>query len=208
MRKIGIIPCGGKSRRWNVYPKEMLPLNSNWNLLDRAILLQQRALADVVYLVSSKEKYELHKWWIEHRKWPNVVITLADSVANSICNTIDAVGEAEFLFSMPDTRTDIPLFPEEFTAPLVLGLFETDMPEKFGMVRGNSIVDKQPGAPGHAWGAFMFTDRVAKFWTSNGFDDLTDMLNGAMEEFEHDSWLIQHYRDVASFKDYLAVFGG
>jgi len=184
-------------------------MSSNWNFLDRAILLQQRALTDVVYLVSSEEKYDLHKWWVEkHRKWPNVVITLADSVANSICNTIDAVGEAEFLFSMPDTRTDIPLFPEEFTAPLVLGLFETDMPERFGMVRGDRIIDKQPGASGHAWGAFMFTDSVAKFWTSNKFDDHTDMLNGAMEEFDHDSWLIQHYHDVASFRDYLAVFGG
>jgi hypothetical protein len=210
MKKIGIMPAGGKARRWNGYPKEMLPIGASWTLLDRMILLQQRALVDQIYLVSSQAKYDLHKWWInDHRKWPNVSILLADSVQDSILNGINANGEADFIFSMPDTLTDIPLFPEELEAPLVLGAFHTTQSHRFGMIRGDGIVDKEEGPDGEAWGAFMFNNEVARFWRRNApFVDHTAMLNAAMNAYDWTTWRIEKYLDVASFKDYLKVFGG
>ena len=207
--KIGIIPAGGKATRWNAFPKEMAPIGSTWTLLDRALLLHTRALADRVIIVSSEEKRVLHEWWVnDHKKWPNVIVMAADSIGESIRTAIGTTACADWLFSMPDTYTDNPLFPEELKCPLMLGVFQTERSERFGMLRNNQIVDKQPGGPGIAWGAFMFNEHVARFWWENQFDDLTHMLNRAMEKFEWSTWEIKLYHDVASFQDYLELLGG
>ena len=207
--KCGILPAGGKSKRWDGFPKEMLPSYSgSWTLLDRMILLQQRALVDLVYLMSSEDKYDLHRWWIEDkRKWPNVPILLAGSIRDAILGAINANGRADWVFSMPDTVTDIPLFPEELESPLVLGLFDTDEPERFGVIRDGYIVDKKMGDDGKAWGAFMFSADVAQFWLDNKLEDHTAMLNAAIEEFGFTSWDIHVYRDIASYIDYIKFLG-
>jgi len=206
--KIGIIPAGGKATRWGGFPKELLPTNASWTLLDRMFMLQTRALVDRVMLVSSKDKYLLHKWYVEDKRgWPNASIILADSVKDSIIHAINAVGDADFIFSMPDTITDIPLFPETIDAPLMLGLFETELSDRFGMIRDGQIVDKQDGPPGQAWGAFMFTNEVARFWrrVEKDCEDHTELLNAAMKEFKGGSWTINMYHDIASFNDYLRM---
>ena len=209
MSKFGIIPAGGKATRWNGYPKELLTIGSAWTLLDRMLLLQTRSLTDGIIIVSSDEKYDLHKWWVQdHRKWPLVTIVKADSVMDSITSAISTKGKADWVFGMPDTYTDIPLYPEVIEKPLMLGLFQTDAPERFGVIREDQIVDKQEGNDGQAWGAFMFNAEVAEFWTEGTFLDHTHMLNMAMQEFEWGSWEIESYWDVASFVDYLALLGG
>ena len=207
--KIGIIPAGGKATRWNSFPKELASIGATWTLLDRVLLLHTRALADRVIIMSSDEKRPLHQWWVnDHKKWPNVSVMAAESVAGAIKLAIDSNGEADWLFSMPDTYTDNPLFPEELDKPLMLGVFQTERPERFGMLRDGQIVDKQPGGPGIAWGAFMFNKDVASFWRDNTFLDHTHMLNRALEEFEWSTWEIKLYHDVASFQDYLELLGG
>jgi len=76
--KVGIIPAGGKATRWDGFPKEMLSTVGQWTLLDRTILMHTRALVDRVVVVSSPEKYDLHKWWLgDRRKWPNVGIAVS-----------------------------------------------------------------------------------------------------------------------------------
>ena len=126
----------------------------------------------------------------------------------SIKAAIATTGKADWLFSMPDTYTDLPLFPETLSSPLVLGQFDTKYPERFGMIRDGQIVDKQEGSPGKAWGAFMFNADVAEFWTKNTFLDHTHMLNRAMDEFEWTTWDIGIYVDISSFMDYLNLLGG
>ena len=207
--KTGILPAGGKSIRWDAYPKEFLPIGSAWTLLDRHLLLQTRALVDRVMLISSPEKLALHQWWIKHRGWPDVTIITANSVMHSILmGTLGMSKGDEFIFSMPDTYTDMPLFPEVIEKPLMLGVFETDESQRFGMVRGNAIVDKKEGKPGEAWGAFMFNDEVAAYWKQGRFKNHTTMLSAAMKKFEWGTWEIELYHDVADFHEYLKLLGG
>ena len=208
--KLGIIPAGGKAIRWEGYPKELLAIGSAWTLLDRHILLQTRALADHVVIASSEEKKVLHEWWIEHRGWPDVSVEVAPSVMDSIKVAIAAGNEAtnRYLFSMPDTYTDLPLFPESIDKPLVLGIFNAEHSDRYGMLRNGAILDKQEGLPGKAWGAFMFKEEVAQYWMENEFQDHTHMLNVAMENFEWETWDIDLYFDVESFQTYLNLLGG
>jgi len=211
--KIGILPVGGESARWSGFPKELLPLGNAWTLLDRALLTQTRALVDHVFLVSSPAKYDLHYWWVkDHMKWPNVDVLLADSVKDAILIVLKRQPADEYIFGFPDVYSDNPLYPEELTDPLEMGLFRTDASEKMGMMRGDletaHIVDKQPGPPGKAYGAFMFDRKVAQFWLGHEFEDHTDMLNQALAVFDWGSWPIETYVDVASFNDYLGLLGG
>lgn len=205
--KCGIIPAGGKATRWGGFPKEFLPTGNSWTLLEKMFLLQQRALVDRIYLVSSQEKEPLHRWWLESRGWPNISILLADSVKDAILVALTANGPADYIFSMPDTWTDIPLFPETLDKPLMLGIFSTNQSERFGMLRDDVIVDKQQGEPGMAWGAFMFNEDVAKMWLrkQNSYTDHTEMLNAALSEFDWGTWQINTYRDIASYYDYLRL---
>lgn len=207
--KIGIIPAGGKSERWNGFPKEMMPTGNSWTLLDRMILLQTRALVDKVVIVSSTEKFALHEWWIdEHKKWPGVDIAVADSIMDAIQTVIRGPWKlTEGIFGMPDTYSDNPMFPE-LHDPLELGLFKTKLSHRFGMLRGDQIVDKEAGEPGRAWGAFMFNEDVAKFWVSREFEDHTDMLNQAMRKFNYGSWTLNQYVDIASYQDYVNMLRG
>ena len=208
--KTGIIPAGGLAQRWDGFPKELLNVGSAWTLLDRMLLLQTRALTDNVVIVSSEAKYDLHKWWVhDHRKWPLVTILKSrGGVMPAIKAAIASNGKSDWVFGFPDTYTDIPLYPEEIEKPLMLGVFETNRPERFGMVRGDKIVDKEPGPDGEAYGAFMFNSDVADFWTRGKFDDHTDMLSKTMKKFEWGTWPIEIYHDVATMADYLDLLGG
>jgi len=134
-------------------------------------------------------------------------------VLGAIRAAISTGGSDDWIFSMPDTYTDNPLFPEELTDPLELGLFKTENSERFGMLRGTHnnddirIVDKEEGPPGKAWGAFMFNKDVAKLFMNNAYGDHTEALNAAIREFNWGSWPMEIYRDIASFRDYLELLG-
>ena len=207
--KIGILPVGGESARWDGFPKEWAPIGNTWTLLDRAILTQTRALVDHVFLVSSPAKYDLHYWWVkDHKKWPNVDVLLADSVKDAILVVLKRQPADEYIFGFPDVYADNPLYPEELHDPLEIGLFKTDLSGQFGMLREGQIVDKEPGPPGKAYGAFMFDRKVAQFWLGHEFEDHTDMLNQALAIFDWGSWPIETYVDIASFNDYLGLLGG
>jgi hypothetical protein len=109
---------------------------------------------------------------------------------------------------MPDTVIPWNCFYRPYFSDFSLGVFECANPQRFGVIRGNQIVDKQEGAiPCQAWGVLVWSSNVVNFWKRH-LDEIethTQAFNMAMNEFGFDTFPLDYYYDCGDFESYKEV---
>jgi len=106
---------------------------------------------------------------------------------------------------MPDTY-----IPDKLDIPdgdFVMGLFQTNQPERFGVVFDGQIYDKSDlftDTSQLAWGFLSWSKRVADYWIENldSIQNHTQAFNMAMKRFGYNTFYLDYYYDVSCFEDY------
>lgn len=203
--RLGILPAAGRADRWGGYPKELLPLANNDTFLSRAVTSLEVCGCDFVIIVSNPIKIHLHAYHMRQRPNVQFAIQRGDEMWSAMVTAMDLPAD-EYFFMMPDTFIPDRPFPITLTKDFLLGVFETDEPGRFGMLRDGRVINKDAaGGPGKAWGALAWKRSVADFWRSQAFEDYTAAINGAIDAFGFGQWTIDFYHDIASM-DYYARF--
>jgi len=184
VNKLGIIPAAGKADRFGGVLKEMLPIAEGVTPLRRTVSIMRQAGCDAILLITNKDKLQMHMQHLEKEKVFYVIQSGGKDIWGAITESLSLYGERN-IFAMPDTYYPPDIFNDFFGADFNLGCFETEMPERYGVVLGDRIVNKQKLEPGRykAWGVLGWTDKVAKSWLKNMdlIETYTHALNMAME---------------------------
>lgn len=201
MSSLGIVPAGGQASRFNGLAKELLPVSDTECALTRCV---QAIPADEVYVFTTPEKYSLHHDALEFVDHAHLIERHCEGLWEVVKLAVVWRSVDWYYFAMPDT-----VFPHDAfnVAPgqLKCGTFLTDRTERFGMVYGNKIVDKQPGGkPGLAWGAWIWSRQVALDLAEacEQLEDYTEALNVILKRYSMEQFPLRYYYDFASFADY------
>lgn len=201
--RIGIIPAAGSATRYGGVLKELLPVESDTVMMDFAVNAMKKGGCDQIVCVTSTRKIAQ----ISDR-FPHLLYTI-QVTGQDIWGAIFAglmVEADEYCFAMPDTVIPEHAFDLYMGAPFMLGCFDTDMCERFGMVRDGFIVNKKPGELGQAWGTLMWTKQVRDWWLNYGdLSSYTNAFNLAMRTFGYKTYDLEYYHDIASFEDYRTL---
>lgn len=205
MHKIGIVPAAGVGARWGYYPKFLLPCGEREWLLDRTIRAMPCERVNVIYGDATGVEIANHidRTGLNDKVLlrPNERMDL-DFFGSMLAGMED---EADYYyFGMPDTYWPVETFQEMRNPGISLGVHYTDRPERFGMIRGGQIVNKQAGAPGQAWGLLGWDRDVRDLWVSAHLETYTEAINLAMQEFRVTTIPMAYYYDMATFADYAA----
>ena len=104
---------------------------------------------------------------------------------------------------IPDTFVSARTFPVPLGGEFGLGVFRTEEPERFGVLRGGEIVNKQPSdEPGLAWGVLAWSKLVAAHWRNHVYADYTQAINDAIKTFGYTLWELDYYFDIGSMSHY------
>jgi hypothetical protein len=201
-RRLGILPAAGKADRWGGYPKELLPISNDHTFLSRSVNLLRSSGCDHVLVVTNPAKIHLHAYHL--KDWKNVLFAIqqGQEMWGAMATAIDTPAQ-EYCFMMPDTYVSAPAFPDSLVGEFGLGLFLTDEPERFGVLRQGRVVNKQPAhTPAKAWGVLAWSDRVAAHWRENSYADYTAAINDAITCFDYGLWDLDYYFDIGSMKHY------
>lgn len=204
MSSLGIVPAAGVGKRWGYYPKFLLPCGEREWLLDRAIRAMPCEHVAVVYSDSTETEIVRH---LARRKLNDRVILLKNLHMDwDIYGSMHAANQVEadyYYFGMPDTYWPLDVFTRMGLPGISLGLHQTDNPERFGMLRNGTIVNKQLGQPGAAWGLLGWDREVRDLWNVTYLEGYTEAINLAMQECTWHSIPMDYYYDMASFNDYV-----
>lgn len=196
----GIIPAGGKSERFDGVPKELLPLPAGGTPLYRAAYAMRDASS--LRVITSPERCAMHMAYLGRN---NVAASFYEAQETVGASILRALGGADrYLFSMPDTVFPVAAFKSDPGSPFVLWTFETDTPERFGLLVDGMVVDKPKDLVGSAWGLAAWSKDVAEMWARQGLTDHTEMWNAAIDEFGLTTAPLEYYHDFASWSDYAA----
>ena len=212
--RLGILPAAGKADRWGGYPKELLPISNDHTFLSRAVDLLRASGCDHVLVITNPVKIHLHAYHLKN--WKNVIFAIqqGEEMWGAMATAIDTPAE-EYCFMMPDTFVSACTFPVPLEGEFGLGVFRTEEPERFGVLRGGEIVNKQPSdEPGLAWGVLAWSNLVAAHWRNHVYADYTHAINDAIKTFGYTLWELDYYFDIGSMKHYAEfllshdAFGG
>lgn len=210
---VGLVPAAGKGLRLGLpYPKELYPIirNNKYKPVAEHVLENLRAVgARHIVFVVNETKHQLLGYFGSGRSFgcelSYVVQDPVDERTGGSSGLAEALDTAwhltrgkTVLFGMADTiitPTEAlqPMLEESADADLVLGLFQTEHPEKFGMVecepggtRVRRIVDKpQRTALRQMWGAILwrprFTEYLHEHVSRGGNQDYASIMNSAIE---------------------------
>jgi len=209
---IGLVPAAGKGLRLGLpYPKELYPIirENRYKPVAQFVLddLVCSGIRHVVFVINDT-KHQLIGYLGDGRRFgTNISYVVQDqrgvengAASPGLANALDSAfhltrGKTVF-FGMPDTI----MSPDGIFAQLqdsadvdddvVLGLFSTANPEKFGMVRvaqNNKVVEivDKPRRTDltHMWGCIMWRNRFTEHLhacVSNGMSDFAAILNDAI----------------------------
>ena len=200
--RLGIIPAAGKADRWGGYPKELLPISNERTFMSRTVDSLLMCGCDQVIVITNPAKIHLHAYHL--RDWANVLFSIqqGDEMWAAMTTALDTPAE-EYYFMMPDTFLPDRPFPQSMETDFGVGVFLTEQPERFGVLRGNEVVNKQPSeTPGLAWGALAWSKAVASLWKSKFYSGYTSAINGAIQEFGFSQWHLAYYYDIGSMDHY------
>lgn len=204
--RLGILPAAGKAERWGGYPKELLPISETDTLMSRAVQSLKECGCDSVLVVTNPGKIQLHAYHLKDWDPIHFVIQQGRELWGAVTTAIQMPVD-EYYFMMPDTYLPQLPFPQSVKADLCLGLFSTNEPERFGVLRADQLVDKQAGPiPCLAWGVLAWRRSVAEFWRSRQFASHTDAINSAIRAFGYSTWHLDYYYDMGSmdyYRDFL-----
>lgn len=202
--KLGIIPAAGQANRFDGILKELLPLHDCVTLLKHSLNAMMNIGVDAVLLITNRDKLathanHLHQWRVyyavqlEHR-----------DLWGAICESLPIHGRMNY-FAMPDTYYPVNVF-ENCVDHFCINWFETDQPERYGILTEQGIVDKEPLGKGthKAWGTLAWSYKVAELWIKNinRIKNHTHAFNMAIDEFGFTLKRMEHYSDLATMSDY------
>ena len=203
--RIGIIPAAGKADRFGGTIKELLPIDKDHALIDYSIMAMERGGCDPIICVTSTRKIAALAEYS-----PRLLCTI-QTATRDIWGAIVAglaVEADEYCFAMPDTVIPDDAFARrEMDCDFMLGCFETDQPERFGMVRDHGIVNKMKGDPGIAWGVLMWNRKVRDYWLNYDYDmkSYTEAFNLVRKVYKSNTFMMSDYTDISNFEDYKRV---
>lgn len=199
IERLGIIPAAGRAHRFGGTLKEMLPIHEDVALIDCAY--NALKMCGNILVVTSLPKLPIHA-----ARLPGATFRLqqcAMDLWGAMVESLPISGRRNLL-AMPDTYFNQDAFDRELPADLTLGVFNTNLPERFGMLRGECIVDKQPGCAGKAWGVLAWSDKVAEYWWDHlkEIDTCTQALNMAIRKFGFATFDLLYFYDCANMAAY------
>jgi len=205
--RVGVIPAAGTGSRWGGYTKELLPCGEGRWLLDRTLDAMQQGGAEAALIVTNERKASP---LADHLTDAPLPVFFA--VQRHPGDIYGAMAESfpfpadDFLFAMPDTVFPVDTFQQAGKGGFGIGIFETTTPERFGVLEGGRVVNKQPLGPGlyDAWGVLRWDRRVVDYWQRVTPADYTDALNLAIGRFRLHTWRLDYYYDMATWADYEA----
>ena len=206
--RLGILPAAGKSDRWGGYPKELLPISTDRTFLSRAVNSLQVSGCDFVLVVTNPSKIHLHAYHL--KDWRNVrfAIQQGDEMWSALLTAMETPAD-EYFFMMPDTYIPNIPFPATLKSDFSIGLFRTEEPERFGVLRDGKVINKEfYDTPCDAWGALAWTGIVSDYWKAERHSNYTDAINGAIDQFAYDKWKLDFYFDVGSMEHYAGFLLG
>lgn len=210
IERLGIIPAAGKANRFDGILKEMLPLHDCVTPLKHSLNAMQAAKADAVLLITNREKLmthanHLHQW----RVYYAVQLEHSD-IWGAICESLPIHGRMNY-FAMPDTYYPVNVFGG-CVDHFCINWFETNMPERFGVLTEQGIINKMALGTGKykAWGTLAWSSEVAQFWMRNidRIKDYTTAFNMAIDTFGFSLKKMDFYYDMATMDDYRELIRG
>jgi glucose-1-phosphate thymidylyltransferase len=209
---IGLIPAAGKGLRLGLpYPKELYPVirNNHYKPISQFVL-SNMTLAGVhhIVFVINETKHQLMGYFGDgHRFGCNISYTVQEttnghdkSTSPGLAHALDSAyhltkGKTVF-FGMADTiMQPNDVFKNAFASAqpednVILVLFETEHPEKFGMVRKDhnqrvvEIVDKPASTElTEMWGCIIWRPSFTEYLhecVSQGVSDFANIMNSAI----------------------------
>ena len=196
--RLGIVPAAGKAVRFGGVLKECLPLKRG-SLLELAV---DRLPVDRVILVTNTSKVQTHAQVLG-----NKVLYMVQGDEPELWGAIKSALSIDadyYYFTMPDTFMPFHAFNLVPEVDFSIGLFETDMPERFGVLVDGRVVDKNRDipVPAQAWGGLVWSRAVKNLWLRSNVTDYTHAINLAIQAFGFETWRISFYHDFASIEDY------
>lgn len=194
--KVGIIPAAGKSMRFGRIPKEMLPLPDGKALIDHAV--SRLSFCERIVVVTNPDKYPLHRAIVGQNI--NMVYQTGNEMFGAWMTACGLYKADRYYMTMPDTYIDDNAFDAcPHDKDFALGVFETNNPERFGVLAEGGVKDKYEDAPvpATAWGALMWSYDVYKLWCEKRLWDYTAAINEALGYAGLHTWQIGKYFDCA-----------
>jgi hypothetical protein len=207
---LGIIPAAGKGERWGGFYKELLPIGDNRWLIDNTIDAMKTVGCERICLVTSPEKIHVHVQHFNKEKYKDLniffVINKGKEMWDSIVASFPYTEEYNY-FAMPDTLYPVDSFPNKISFNIFgMGLFKTDKPERFGILKDGTIMNKMNcfgKKPFTAWGTLCWAkDTYEEFWKDKGIPNYTEAINVILRDGIYLEYVLDYYYDFATFKDY------
>lgn len=208
--KLGIIPAAGRATRWGGIYKELLPVSNGKCLLDHSLDAFRTAGADACLIVTSKDKLMAHAGHLANWSVYYTIQTGEQDAWSAIAESLPLRARWN-MYAMPDTYYPVDIFAKMPMHDFVIGYFETDTPERFGVLTEHGIVDKMPFPDRQkAWGVLAWSNAVIDLWTRNinAIRTHTQAFNIAIDQYGYELVKLDYYHDMASFVDYERFIRG
>lgn len=207
---IGLIPAAGKGVRLGLpYPKELYPVirDNHYKPISQFVLnnMTNAGVKHVTFVINETKHQLVGFFGNGHRFGCNISYVVQESVGSSAASTSPGLAHAldsayhltkgkTVFFGMADTIMPEKVFVQciETAAPddeVILGLFPTERPEKFGMVRFNEndevleIIDKPNQTDlTEMWGCIIWRARFTEHLhncVEQGISDFAEIMNSA-----------------------------
>ena len=202
-RKVGIIPAAGMASRFRGVLKELLPLPDERILLQHAI--DRLWFCNDVIVVSNPLKLELHKLACTDKA--RVILQEGREIWGAIKTGL-AYGRGDhYYMTMADTWMKANAFDSCPHKPINMGYFQTNEPERFGVI-SDRVIDKPKDMkpPVIAWGVVTWSNEVRGLWEQIDPPTFPAAINTAMDLYETGLWSIGHYYDCANAESYYKLW--
>ena len=210
---IGLIPAAGKGVRLGLpYPKELYPVirNNHYKPISQFVLsnMTLAGLSHIVFVINETKHQLIGYFGDGHRFGCNISYVVQEPVdskdkstspglANALDSAYHLIKDKTVFFGMADTimqPADVFKRAYEASSPnddVILVLFPTEHPEKFGMVRTDQvdqvleIVDKPARTElKNMWGCIIwrprFTELLHESVNQKGISDFAHIMNEAI----------------------------
>jgi len=238
---IGLIPAAGKGLRLGLpYPKELYPIirNNRYKPIAQYILenLTAAGIRDIVFVINetkhqligyfgSGSRFDCHISYVVQENRENNDQSTSPGLVHALDSAYHLTHGKTVCLGMPDTIMDPPdvftnlLVSHNPDTDLTLGLFQTNRPEKLGMVqfdeqnRVQRIVDKPAQTDLlYAWGCMtwsaVFTEHLHTCLHERGVTDFAVVMNMAIRNGMHVQGVpIQYgsYIDLGTYEDIMEL---
>lgn len=196
MRRM-IIPAAGRAERFGGVRKELLPLSATPGdcALRRAV---ERAAPDPVVIVTRLDLIAAHARALDGLAVTYSIQQHGGDLWGAILTALD---DCDGGLLLPDTVWE-GYVPQQIDAPIVFGVFSTDEPQRYSVLREGKIHTKiaHPRRQ-QAWGCVLWQASAARLMRASAFKHYDRAFEAAMG-LGYATFPISAYHDLGSFPAY------